>query len=175
MNYYETGRGYRSHPGGPSIGTVAASLHVNWPKKLAPHGIEPCDIRQDDGKVLEGYYRAAFTMPWTATYLQSRAGSPHPPIRGRGRGNGQYRDRGRWVSQTPGIRYSRDNRYVAVSDPDPVADVADTSATADPSTKGHAAYCKGLCKDCHSTPYRATPHPVRGVRPGPQASVKAAR
>ena len=24
-------------------------------KKLAPYGIEPCDIRQDDGKVLKGY------------------------------------------------------------------------------------------------------------------------
>ena len=83
-------------------------------KKLAPYGIEPCDIRQDDGKVLKGYYRAAFTDAWDRYLPPEQSRHPHPPIRGQGaRGNGHYGDRGRWVSQTPGIRYSRDNRYVA--------------------------------------------------------------
>ena len=33
-------------------------------KRLSPYGIESCDIRQDDGKVLKGYFRAAFTDAW---------------------------------------------------------------------------------------------------------------
>ena len=138
-------------------------------KRRSAYGIESCNIRHEDGKVLKGYYRAAFSDAWDRYLSPDDQG-------GKGCAGGQGGDSGP-SSGKPAT--SATSATPQVSDLFSVADSEDTSATAatasasgDPSRNGQtdreAATTASSRRQRVLPPRRRLPRPQGPPNPTPR-------